>query len=201
MIQLFTSSSSQQMEDIKYQCFKFYRSHLLTTALLIVSLILDFRISQILEYSSLYFLASASNMFALSAHYRRFFSDSLSIIFIWIMQSLAFLFASATYARLLYSCWRSECSSCYLSLIDRPIMFYFYEIYVFSFDTRQFSWFSCWLMPTFYYLRRPTSSAFSPYISLVLRYMSWRARKSSLFFLFSISLPSSLILNFCSKDF
>jgi hypothetical protein len=136
MIQLFTSSSSQQMEDIKYQCFKFYRSHLLTTALLIVSLILDFRISQILEYSSLYFLASASNMFALSAHYRRFFSDSLSIIFIWIMQSLAFLFASATYARLLYSCWRSECSSCYLSLIDRPIMFYFYEIYVFSFDTR-----------------------------------------------------------------
>lgn len=120
--------------NIKYQ--NSYRSHFLTTALLIVSLILDFRMSQILEYSSLYFLASPSNMFALSIHYRRFFSDSLSIIFIWIMQSLAFLFASDTYTRLLYSCWRSECSSCYLSLIDRPTMFSFYEISVLSFDTR-----------------------------------------------------------------
>lgn len=125
------SSLEYQITPMRKNC------HLLPpTALFMVSLILDFRMSQIFAYSSLYFLAYISNMLARSTNSRLLFSASLSTILIWIIKSPTFLFTSATYILLLSICCLNDWISCSLSLYDLPIMLSFSEISLFSLETK-----------------------------------------------------------------
>lgn len=128
------------MKNINFICKTFHQKyHLRLTVLLIVSLILDFRISQILVYSYLYFLPSLSNILALSTSSLLFLSFSLYCSLSMILRSLAALLAWATSCLFISSCCFKAINSCSLVFIDLPIMLSFSAISLFNFEIKKLS--------------------------------------------------------------
>jgi len=97
------------------------------------------------------------------------------------------------------SCWRRLINSASLSPRERPIMASLSAISCLYFERRKLRWLFCWWRSPQSCLSLLIYSVLSPSSSSICLSLSWRARKSSWFFLIITSLLSSTIFNFCSK--